>query len=227
MRSDLPRWFLSISGLAMLALPACNGFGVGQATRPGSTPNIAQQTSYRVVGNVGTPFRAVISDSRSTWRVFGTVPTSIVIVNDHPPDRIVVTKTSNDSRLLSLEIIVGFGVANLDSTVNRFGTAVGAIGGKLSGLPPPASPDVEFFVKGPQVGLFTALIEDETTGHALMSRIPGVILFDSPNNGSNGRVDGIFHQVGFAGAFNIDLTINGQLVNSVVAGGLSVTLKGG
>ena len=227
MRLDLPRWLAVILPVAMLLLAACNGFGVGQATRPGSTPNIAQQTSYRVVGNVGTPFRALVSDSRSTWRVSGTVPTSIVIVNDHPPDRIVVTKTTNDARLLSLETIVGFGVVNLDSTVSNFGTAIGAIGGKLTGVPPTASPDVEFFIKGPQVGLFTALIEDETTGFALMSRIPAVLLFDSPNHGSIGRVDGIFHQVGFAGAFNIDLTIDGVLVNRVTAGGLSVTLKGG
>jgi hypothetical protein len=63
---------------------------------------------------------------------------------------------------------------------------------------------VRFFVKTPQVGLFTALIEDETTGHALMSRIPAVILFDSPN----GRVDGIFNQVSFMGVFDIDLLIN-------------------
>jgi hypothetical protein len=215
-----------IAGLAIMALCGCNGFGAGQATTPGSTPNIAQQTSYRVVGDLGTPFRALISDSRSSWQVFGTIPTSIVIVNDSPPDRIVVTKMSNDSRLLSLELILGFSIGTLDSTVSKFGTVVAGFR-KLPAFAPAASPDVRFVVKGPTTGLFTALIEDETMGNALMSRIPAVVLFDSPNSGGAGRVDGIFHQVSFAGLFDIDLTIDGRLVDSVTGGGLSVTLKGG
>jgi len=203
-------------------LTGCNGFGSSQGTSPGSTPNIAQQTSYRIVGDVGTPFRAEISDTRSSWVVSGTIPTSIVIVNDSPPDRIVANKVSNDSRLLSLEVITGFTVTTLASTVSNFGSVVGGVGGKLPSFAPPASPDVRFFVKTPLVGLFTALIEDETIGHALMSRIPAVILFDSPK----GRVDGIFNQVSFTGIFDIDLLINGVLAGAVM-GGASVSVKGG
>src|SRR5712692_10414130 len=84
--------------LTATVLAGCNGLGAGQGTSPGSTPNIAQQSSYRIVGDVGTPFRALISDSRSSWEVFGTIPTSIVIVNDSPPDRILVTKTTNNAQ---------------------------------------------------------------------------------------------------------------------------------
>jgi hypothetical protein len=213
-----------VAVLALMTVCGCNGFGAGQATTPGNTPNIAAQTSYRIVGDVGTPFRALVSNTRSSWQIFGTIPTSIVIVNDSPPDRIVVTKLSNDSRLLSLELIGGFSIGTLDSTVASFGTAVASAGGKLTAFAPAASPDVRFIVKSPAVGLFTALIEDQQTGHALMSRIPAVILFDSPGTA---RVDGIFHQVSFAGVFDIDLTINGRLVASIVGGGLSSSLKGG
>jgi hypothetical protein len=214
----------------MAMLGGCNGFGVGQASSPGSTPNIASQTSYRIVGAVGTPFQAIISNSRSSWVVSGTIPTSIVIVNDSPPDRILVNKLTNDSRLLSLEVITGFSIGTLDSTVSNFGSAVGSVptlGGKLPGFAPPASPDVRFYVKSPTIGLFTALIEDETMGHALMSRIPAVILFDSPNGGQTGRVDGIFNQVSFSGVFDIDLTIDGRLISSVIRNGTSAVVKGG
>src|SRR5215470_12775435 len=117
-----------LTGAAIAALGGCQ---TGNTGSPGSTPNMPQQSSYRIVGDVGTPFRAIVSDSRSSWQVSGTVPTSIAIVNDSPPDRIAVSKTSNDGRLLSLQVIQGFTVGTLDSTVSNFGTAVGIIGGTL------------------------------------------------------------------------------------------------
>jgi len=219
--SNSARIYLVILGFTVLTSAGCN---IGQATSPGSTRPLPAQTSFRVVGDVGTPFRALISDSRSSWQIFGAIPTSILIVNDRPPDRVLVTKMSNDARLLSLEVIQGFSIATLDSTVGKFGTAVGATGGKLAAFAPAASPDVRFIVKGPAVGVFIGLVEDETTSVAIESRVPAVILFDSPNGGTSGRVDGIFNQVSFAGFFDIDLTINGALVRRA-RGGLSVTLK--
>jgi hypothetical protein len=207
-------------------IAGCNGLGGYNQTNPGDTPNIPEQTSFRIVGEVGTPFRATISDSRSSWQVSGTVPMSLAIVNDSPPDRIMVTKLSNDGRLLSIELIKGFTIEVLDSTVSNFGTAVGAINGALPAFAPPASPDVRFVVKNPQVGLFQALVEDQNMSNALESRIPAVILFDSPNNGGSGLVDGIFNQVYFTGVFDIDLLINGNLVQRVVGAGETATLKG-
>jgi hypothetical protein len=212
-----------LTGAGIVALGACNSENPGSV---GNTPNIPQQSSYRIVGDIGTPFSALVSDSRSSWQVSGTIPTSIAIVNDSPPDRISVTKTSNDARLLSIQVIQGFTVGTLDSTVSNFGTAVGSIGGTLPAIALPASPDVEFFVKTPLVGVYTALIEDQTNSYALESLIPSVILFDSPNGGGSGRVDGVFTQVSFTGQFDVDLVINGQVVQSAT-GGTTVSVNAG
>jgi hypothetical protein len=113
----------------------------------------------------------------------------------------------------------------LGSTVSNFGTAVGSTG-SLPAIAFPASPDVRFFVKTPLVGLYTALIEDKTKSYALESLIPSVILFDSPNGGQSGRVDGVFTQVSFTGEFDVDLMINGQLVQSST-GGTTVSVHAG
>jgi hypothetical protein len=212
-----------VVGAAISVLGGCN---TSNTNSPGSTPNKPQQSSYRIVGDVGTPFLALVSDSRSSWQVSGTIPTSIAIVNDSPPDRILVTKTSNDARLLSLQVIQGFTIGTLDSTVSKFGTAVGSIGGTLPAFALSAKPDVRYFVKTPLVGVFDALIEDQTNSYALESRIPAIILFDSPNGGKSGRVDGIFTQVSFTGAMEVDLVINGQVVQSVT-GGTTVTVHAG
>jgi hypothetical protein len=211
-----------LAGAALIMLGGCQ---TGNTGSPGSTPNIAQQSSYRIVGDVGTPFRAIISDTRSSWQVSGTIPTAIAIVNDSPPDRISVTKTSNDRRLLSIQLNQGFDVVTLASTVSNFGTAVGAIGGTLPNFANAASPDVRFFIKTPAEGVFNALIEDQTNSYALESPVPTVILFDSPNGGKSGRVDGEFQQPIFTGAFEIDLQINGQVVQSGAGGTVTVSGK--
>jgi len=221
-------WAAFIAAWAGLA--GCGGaFGVGNSTSPGSTPNENPQTSYRIVGTIGTPFVATISDARSSWQVQGTVPLSIVIVQDKQPERVVATKTVGDHSLLSIEITTGFNVKLLASTSDPFGTAVGGVNqgganGSLLALAPPANPDVRFFVKGPYVNIYNALIEDEIHGEVVQSRAPSLILFDSPNGGSSGRVDGIFNEVNFLGPFAIDLIFNGVVVKST-AGGVSATLK--
>jgi hypothetical protein len=229
------RWILTGLPLAAVTivcagLIGCGGaFGVGNSTNPGSTANISAQTSYRIVGTVGTPFFATISDARSSWQIQGTAPTSIVIVQDKPPERVVATKTVGDHSLLSIEITTGFNVQQLASTSDPYGTAVGGVNqgganGALFNLAPAANPDVRFFVKGPYVNVYNALIEDETHGEVVQSRAPSLILFDSPNGGGSGRVDGIFNEVNFLGPFAIDLIFNGVVVKSA-AGGVSATLK--
>jgi hypothetical protein len=214
--------FLGCGILTGAVLTALGGCQTGNTGSPGNTPNIPQQSSYRVVGDVGTPFRAIVSDSRSSWQVSGTIPAGIAIVNDDPPDRIQVTKTSNDGRLLSIQVIQGFTVGTLASTVSSFGTAVGSVGGTLPALAGAASPDVRFFVKTPLVGVFDALIEDNTNSYALESPIPAIILFDSPNGGKSGRVDGEFSQPNSTGSFDVDLQINGQVVQSASGGTVAV-----
>jgi hypothetical protein len=210
------RRLLMMVGIAAVA--GCGGFGAGNVTSPGSTPNISAQSSYRIVGAIGTPFFAIISDARSSWQINGIVPLSIVIANDTPPDRILAVKTVNNNSLLSLEITTGFTVKQLASTSDPYGVAVGGVRGPLPGFAPPASPDVRFFVKGPDIGIFNALIEDQVNGEIVQSRAPSLILFDSPSGGANARVDGIFTQVTFPGPFAIDLIFNGAVVRTAVGG---------
>ncbi len=211
-----------LTGAALIALGGCQ---TGTTGNPGNTPNIPQQSSYRIVGDVGTPFRAIVSDSRSSWQVSGIIPTAIAIVNDKPPDRISVTKTSNDGRLLSIQLIQGFTIGTLASTVSNFGTAVGNIGGTLTAFANGASPDVRFIIKTPGFGVFNVLIEDETNSYTLESPVPAVILFDSPNGGKSGRVDGVFSQPFFTGPLDVDLMINGQVIQT--GSGSSVTVHAG
>lgn len=216
--------------LCLAVVAGCGGgFGAGNATSPGSTPNISQQTSYRIVGTIGTPFVATLSNTRSSWVLSGAIPMSIVVVNDKLPDRILVTKLSNDSNLLSVEIITGFNVKVLASTVDRYGVAVGAVplgqpAQQLIAFSPPADPDVRFYVNGPAVTVYDALIEDQVQGNVVQSRAPSVILFDSPNSNAAGRVDGIFNEVNGFGPFSIDLVID-HAVAAVARGGISATLK--
>jgi hypothetical protein len=207
-----------------LLMTSCGGFGSSNNTAPGNTPNISAQTSFRIVGRVGTPFSAKISDTRSSWTITGVVPLSIVIVNNSPPVRVSVNKLVSDHSLLSLEIINGFSVKQLASGTDNFAVAVGAFG-HVANFAPPAVPDVRFFVKGPTKELFDALIEDTSQGEVVEARPPALILFDSPAGGTGGRVDGIFTAVGFTGSFNIDLIYDGVIAVSVPNGGTSVTIK--
>jgi hypothetical protein len=176
------------------------------------------------VGRIGTPFSARISDSRSTWNILGVAPLSVVIVNNSPPIRVSVNKLVSDNSLLSLEILNGFTVKQLASSTDNFGVSVGNFGGKVGNFAPLASPDVRFFVKGPNVELFDALVEDTRHGEIVEARAPALILFDSPAGGTGGRVDATFSAVQFLGDFNIDLIYNGAVVRTALKG-TSVTMK--
>ena len=81
---------------------------------------------------------------------------------------------------------------------------------------------MRFYVKAPYKNIYNALIEDVTQSEIVQSRVPSLILFDSPNGGSSGRVDGIFNEVNFLGPLAIDLLVNGAPVTSA-AGGISAT----
>jgi len=216
----------SAAALIVLAvLCGCNGFGSGNATQPGSTPNVAAQTSFRMLGNIGTPFVATVSDQRSSWVLQGVVPLNVIIANGNFPARIVATKLTNDNALLSVEVISGFGVSSISSTFANYGMVVGSLNGKLKAFAPPASPDVRFYVNGPANGVFNATVEDSTTAYVLQSRAPCVIFYDSPNNNSlTGHVDGLFNLVsGASGPLAIDLNFDGALVQA--GGGGTVTVK--
>jgi hypothetical protein len=212
--------------LVVATLPGCSGFGPGNATLPGNTPGRQPQASLRVVGTIGTPFSAVVSDQNASWKVQGVIPLNIVIIHSSntTPTRIVAVKLASGSSLLSVEVINGFNVKLLSSTNNPFGVAVGTINGQLEAFAPPASPDVRFFIKGPSTAIFTALVEDATTGNALQSRAPTLVLFENPNGGSaSGHLDGTFQESGNNGPLNVDLILNGATVAHGV--GITTTLK--
>ncbi len=236
----------TLLAIALIGLLGCNGFGTGNSTLPGSTPPNATQKNFRMVGNIGTPFFAVVSDCRSSWKVRGVVPLNIIVVNAPAPGqanlcsdasalgayRIVATKLSNDSRLLSVEAISAYNVLELGSTYTNYGTLVANLndsgqpinkGVALKALAPPAFPDVRFFVTNPLNGIFNAVVEDVDTAYILQSQSPTLLLFDSPNgNSTTERVDGIFTTVS-GGPMKINLSFNGHVVTA--GGGGTVSIK--
>ena len=204
----------ALSAVLALSVAACNNNQTGFSGSVGNTPNGPKLTSYQILGTVGTPFTATVSDSRSSWTLQGNVPLSIFICNNVLPAEIIATKTTSNSNLLSIEIITGNHVAELQSTSAPFGTVSVQVGGTLGSIASPASPDLRIFVSGPLNERYQALIEDQTTGFVIESRAPTLILFDTPN----GKVDGTFFGSHDFGTFTVNMTLDGVVVASVEEG---------
>jgi hypothetical protein len=225
MRNYGYRAAMALIALSLMATLGCNGFGSGNATEPGSTPNVAAQTAFRMVGTIGTPFVGTISDQRSSWNIQGVVPLNVIIANGNNPVRMVATKLTNNNAILSIQVIVGFAVATVSSTFSNYGMVVGSVNGTLKSFAAPAAPDARFYVNGPANGVFNATVEDETVAYVLQSRAPCVILFDSPNNNSSsGQVDGIFNDVS-GGPLSINLSFNGHVVSAGGSGTVTVKIN--
>jgi hypothetical protein len=200
----------------MLALivAGCNqGLGAFQAG-VGNTPNQPPLSAFRVLGQFGMQFTALVSDQNATWQVSGAIPMNIIIVNNLTPVRMIATKLAPGNGILSLQLTLGFTVLDVSSTSEPFGTA--SIQNNLfhpgfAPPPPPASPDVRLFIKGPLSERFSGLFEDTTTAFILSDRAPALVLFDNPN----GAVDATITQIQNMGPFNIDLILNGGVVNHV------------
>ena len=208
---------MSALGAALvLSVASCNNNQGGFSGNVGNTPSGPPLTSYRILGTPGTPFTATVSNARSSWVVQGNVPLSIIICNNVVPALIVATKTSADNNLLSIEIITGIHVVDLASTSAPFGSVSLQASGKLLSISPPANPDLRIFVAGPAKAGYTALVEDIQSGFVIQDRAPTVIMFDTPD----GKVDGTFFQNGGRnfGTFNLNMTLNGVVVATVVAG---------
>jgi len=215
------RHFLRILGMsaltAVFALSAgsCNNNEGGFSGSVGNTPNGPPLTSYRILGTPGTPFNATVSNARSSWVVQGVVPLSMIICNNVLPAEIIATKTSSDNNLLSIEIIDGNKVDGVASTSAPFGSASLQVGGTLAEISGQANPDLRIFVAGPAKASYQALVEDINIGFDIEDRAPTLIFFDSPD----GKVDATFFAINRDfGEFTVDMTLNGELVASVVAG---------
>lgn len=196
-----------------ISVASCNN-QTGFSGSVGSTPNGPKLTSYELLGTVGTPFTATVSDSRSSWTLQGNVPVSVVICNNILPARIVATKTTSNNNLLSVEIITGNHVADLQSTSAPFGTVSVQVGGTLPTLAPPANPDLRIFASGPANERVQALVEDIDTGFIVQARLPILVLFDTPN----GKVDATFFGGQDFGTFTLNMTLNGLVVATVTTG---------
>jgi len=180
---------------------------------------VSPQTTFQILGDVGTPFTALISDTKASYVINGTVPLSVVLVNEHPPIRMDATKTANDSALLSLEILLGTKIRQIASTEAPFGT-VSVQTNTLTAIAPAAGYDVRFFVKAPLGELFEALLEDTSNGFETAATVPALLLLE----GVSGRVDGQFQQLTNLGSFDIDLIINGAVV-AHASGAPNITIK--
>lgn len=205
---------MSALGAAMaFSVAACNN-QTGFSGSVGNTPNGPPLASYDILGTIGTPFTATVSDSRSSWTLQGVVPLSIVIANNILPAAIVATKTTSNSNLLSVEIITGFRVADVQSTSAPFGTVSVQVGGTLKSIASPASPDLRIFAAGPNQERYSALVEDITSGWVINARAPTLILFDTPD----GKVDATFFGGHDYGSFTLNMTLDGAVVATVVHG---------
>jgi hypothetical protein len=207
---------LSMSALwaaIALAVASCNN-QTGFSGSVGNTPNGPKLSLYEILGDVGTPFTATVSDTRSSWTLQGNVPLGLVVCNNILPARIVATKTNTSSNLLSVEIIIGNHVADLQSTTAPFGSVSVQVGGTLSTIASPADPDLRIFLSGPLNQRYAALVEDIDTGFIINARAPTLILFDTPN----GKVDATFFGNQDFGTFTANMTLAGQVVATVMKG---------
>lgn len=221
LRSLAPLALLSV--VLATAAAGCNqglgAFSLGVGNTPNRPPGIA----FRVLGQVGLPFSAIIYNSDATWLIRGSIPMSIVLINGNGPVRVIATKQSAGNGILSMQLTVGFVVRQISSTTDPFGVASLQSTATQPGFSPPppmADPDVRIFVKGPLVERFNGLIEDQNTGFSISERAPTMFLFDSPQ----GKVDATFNQVQNLGPFAVDLLLNGAVVDSA-SGGPSVTVR--
>ncbi len=211
---------LMISAAIALGNAACNNSLGGFSGSVGNTPPVTPETSYKVLGNPGAPFTALVSDARSSWVVEGAAPLSIAIVNVQTPSRIAVTKLEGDNSLMSIEIINGTSVVDLGSTTAPFGTASAQTGGTVFAIAPAANPDLEINVTGPLGEHVDGLIESNNIAFTTEDFLPAVYLFDSPTS----KVTAQFFQVDNLGAIVANMTVNGQEVANGV-GGPSIVLQ--
>lgn len=209
----------AVGAALALMVASCNASQGGFSGSVGNTPSGPPITSYRVLGTIGEPFSATVSNARSSWLVTGTVPLSMDICNNVTPAEIIAMKTANDTNLLSIEIINGQTLLGVASTSLPFGSVSLQTGGKLQNISPAADPDLRIFVAGPSRAPYTALVEDEQTGFVVKERAPTLIFFDTPN----GKVDGTFfpNNRDF-GKFDLTMTLgtppNDEVVAHVVEG---------
>jgi hypothetical protein len=210
----------AIGAAIAISAAACNN-QTGFSGSVGNTPNGPKLPSFEILGTQGTPFTATLSDSRSSWTFQGNTPLAVFLCNN-PSNAasLVATKTTSNNNLLSLEIISGNHISDLQSTNAPFGSATVQAAGGIGTISPQASPDLRIFLRGPFDEKYSALVEDIQTGFIINSRAPTLILFDTPN----GKVDATFFGNQNFGVFSANMTLNGQVVINV-SNGPNLTIR--
>jgi hypothetical protein len=221
-----PGWIAKMYRGALVILAcyatACGGgaFGTANPTAPGNTSKAVAEQALWVLGTPGTPFQAVLTDTEQSWTFRGVVPQMSVIVNPSPGVQMTVTKLSNDSSLMTTELITANILVAEASTTDPFGTIVVQTFGGVPGIAPRANPDYRFFMKGPSNGLLNGLVEDLTISYVFEARAPALFMFAHPD----GRVDAVINSVDEAGEILVDaLSGNAPIVEQ--SGGPRVLIK--
>ena len=208
-----------------LMLPGCNnGFGAFQVG-VGNTPNQPPLAAFRILGQFGMQFSAVVSDADESWSVNGAVPMNIIVINNQSvagctcsPVRIIATKQSGSNGILSLQLTLGFTVRDIASTSEPYGVVTLQNNPRTPGFAPPplmSGPDVRLFIRGPITERFSGLFEDSQNAFILDDRAPALVLFDHPN----GLVDASVTQIQtHLGPLDIDLLFNGAVVAHAIGG---------
>ncbi len=200
--SNVTLW--AAAGLLCATVAACNNSVTGFGGFVGNTPPVPPSTTFKVLGNVGTPFTLTISNANASWVVPGNIPLNVSIVNNTTPCRMVATKLAGDNTLMSLEIDNGGNIVSAESTTAPYGLVSIQTGGTLNAIQPPANPDLRIYVNGPFGQRYQAFVEDSNIGFIVNSRAPSVFLFDQPS----GKVDGQFTQTQNFGSFSLNMTFN-------------------
>jgi hypothetical protein len=203
--------------LAILAFAcaACGGaFGTANPTSPGKTSPVAAENSLWVLGTPGTPFQALVTDSSQSWTLRGVVPEAVVIINNSPGVQMTVTKLTNNSALMTTELINGTTLVAEASTNDPFGTTVVQTFGGLTTIAPQANPDVRVFMKGPSGGLLTGLVEDLALSFVFEARAPALFLFEHPD----GRVDAVINSIDEGGTIIADILSDNAVVVTASGG---------
>ena len=63
----------ALGAVLTISVAACNN-QTGFSGSVGNTPNGPALASYEILGTIGTPFTATVSDAQSSWSFQGNVP---------------------------------------------------------------------------------------------------------------------------------------------------------
>ncbi len=198
--------------------------GLGAFTQGvGNTTNRPPGTAFRVLGQPGLQFTAIVWDTQSAWTVQGAIPFNVIVIHNTTPVKMIATKLSPGTGIMSLQLTVGSTVVQIAFTVAPYGSATLQSNPIRPGFGPPApkaDPDVRVFVKAPRGERFSGLIEDTSEGILVSDRVPALFLFDQPD----GAVDATLDQIQTLGPFDAYLLLNGAVIDHAT-GQPTVTLR--